>query len=192
MFVTQYINMSNNLMNELEQFKTAYYSDNQKCAVFKAAQKHDLATKICSQFGQDELFKKSVYPIRDTNKVYIDYPVFKLFVNPSNYEAFVLYCQNIFNQTIQKHGTFECHINLHGLTISAVERHQRVIELFCADPSVRGGVEYTNYLTRACIYNTPSIIDNIVNLLKRLLDPDIMKRLVRYTKGETPYQLSQL
>jgi hypothetical protein len=184
--------MSNNLMNELEQFKSTYYSDNKKCTVFKTAQKHDLASKICSEFGQDELFAKSVYPIRDTNKVYINYPVFKLFVNPSNYNAFVLFCQSTFNQTINKHGTFECHVNLEGLTISAVERHQRVVELFCTDPSERGGVEYTLYLTKVCIYNTPSIIDNVTNLLKRMLDPDIMKRLVKYTRGETQYQLSLL
>jgi len=184
--------MSNNLMNELEQFKSIYYSDNKKCAVFKAAQKHDLATKICSQFGQDELFAKSVYPVRDTNKVYIDYPVFKLFVNPHNYEAFVLFCQKIFNQTVQKHGSFECHINLLSLTITAVERHQRLVELFCSDPSERDGMEYTNYLTKVYIYNTPSVIDNIMNVVKRLLDPDIMKRLVKYTRGETAYQLSLL
>ncbi len=179
-------------MNELEQFKSTYYSDNKKCAVFKTAQKHDLATKICSQFGQDELFAKSVYQIRDTNKVYINYPIFKLFVNPSNYQAFVLFCQSTFNHCIREHGSFECHINLLSLTISAVERHQRVVELFCTDPSERGGVEYTQFLIKICIYNTPSVIDNIVNLLKKLLDPDIMKRLVKYSKVDTPYQLSLL
>jgi hypothetical protein len=184
--------MSNNLMNELEQFKSTYYSDNKKCAVFKAAQKHDLASKICSQFGQDELFAKAVYQIRDTNKVYINYPVFKMFVNPSNYEAFVSFNQSIFNECIRQHGTFECHVNLEGLTISAVERHQRLVELFCTDPEQRDGMEYTNYLIKVCIYNTPSVIDNIINLLKKLLDPDILKRLVKYTKGETPYQMSLL
>ena len=179
-------------MNELEQFKSTYYSDNKKCTVFKSEQKHDLANKICSQFGQDELFAKSVYTIRDTNKVYIDYPVFKLFVNPRNYKEFVLFCQNIFNQTIKRHGTFECHVNLLSLTISAVERHQRLVELFCTDPSERGGVEYTNYLIKVYIYNTPSVIDNITNLLKKLLDPDIMKRLVKFTREETQFQLSAL
>ena len=184
--------MSQNLMNELEQFKSTYYSDNKKNMVFKTQQKHELATKICSQFGQDELFHKSVYPIRDTNKVYIDYPVFKLFVNPTNYEAFVLFCQNIFNQTIEKHGTFECHINLLSLTVSAIERHQRVVELFCTDPEQRDGMEYTKFLTKICIYNTPSIIDNIINVVKRLIDPDIMKRVIKYSKGETMHQLSMV
>jgi hypothetical protein len=184
--------MSNNFMNELEQFKSTYYSDNKKCAVFKTQQKHDLATKICSQFGQEELFAKSVYPIRDTNKVYIDYPVFKMFVNPSNYQAFVLFTQSAFNDAINKHGSFECHVNLLGLTISAVERHQHLIELFCTDPSERDGMEYTNYLTKVYIYNTPSIIDNIINIIKRLIEQDVLKRLVKYTRGETPYQLSVL
>lgn len=184
--------MSHNLMNELEQFKTTYYSANKKNMVFKTQQKHELATKICSQFGQDDLFHKSVYPIRDTNKVYIDYPVFKLFVNPANYQAFVLFCQNIFNQTIQTHGTFECHVNLEGLTISAVERHQRVVELFCVDPEQRDGMEYTRFLTKMCIYNTPSIIDNIINVVKRLIDSDIMKMVIKYSKRDTAYQMSLL
>ena len=191
MFVSYY-NMSNNLMDELEQFKSTYYSGNKKNFIFKTEQKHDLANKIYSEFGQDELFKKSVYQIKGTNKVYINFPVFKTFVNHSNYKEFVLFTQSIFNKCIKTHGIFECHVNLDGLTITAVERHQRLVELFCTDPSERDGMEYTMFLTKVYIYNTPSVIDNITNLLKKLLDPDILKRLIKYSRAESPYQLSLL
>ena len=48
--------MSDNLLNDLERFKSEYYSDNKKNTVFKAVQKTDLANRVCEQFGLEDLF----------------------------------------------------------------------------------------------------------------------------------------
>ncbi len=179
-------------MNELEQFKSTYYASNPKNVIFKKQQKSDLATKICEQYSLDDLFHKSVYRMGATNRVFIEYPIVKLFINSANYEKFVDYAQQLMNRCIQEHGSFECHVNLDTLTISAVERHQRLVELFCTQPAQHGGVEYTLYLLKAHLYNCPSIIDNIMKLLSHLLDPDVISRLVRYTRAETNVKLALL
>jgi hypothetical protein len=88
--------MSDNLLNELERFKSTYYADNKKNSVFKAAQKTDLANRVCEQFGLTELFKRTSFIIPGTNKVYINYPTLKTFVNASNYEEFANYTQSLF------------------------------------------------------------------------------------------------
>ena len=60
------------------------------------------------------------------------------------------------------------------------------------DPSERDGIEYTNYLSKACLYNTPGLIDNISKIVIHLIDPSVVSRLIKYTKAETPAKLSEL
>lgn len=184
--------MSDNLLNDLEKFKSAYYTDNKKNVLFKANQKRELTEKVCAEFDLNMLFAKAAYVIPNTNKVFIDYTILKLFANNDNYFTFVNYTNALFLQCIQAHGSYECHINLDSLTVTAVERHKKLVELFAMDPSERDGIEYTNYLHQAYLYNTPSLIDNITKLIGHFVDPIVMARLTKYTKTETPAKLSAL
>ena len=184
--------MSDNLLNDLEKFKSQYYSDNKKNTIFKTTQKTDLANRVCEQFGLDELFARTSFVIPNTNKVYINYPALKLFANISNYELFVNYTQSLFMKCIKQYGTYECHINLESLTVTAVERHKRLIEIFARDTSYTEGVEYTQYLTVAYIYNTPSVIDSITKLISYLLEPELMQKIVTYSKADTTLKLGEL
>jgi len=92
--------MSDDLLNELEKFKSQYYSDNKKNMIFKSTQKNHLASSICEQFGTDDLFIRTSFIIPNTNKIYITYPLLKLFANPSNYEQFTNYVQSLFLRCI--------------------------------------------------------------------------------------------
>jgi hypothetical protein len=184
--------MSDNLSNDLEKFKLQYYSDNKKNAVFKTTQKTDLANRVCDQFGLDELFVRAAFIIPNTNKIYVNYPILKLFTNPSNYEQFVNYTQSLFLKCLKSHSGYECHLNLDTLTITAVERHKKLIEIFARDPSQHGGVEFLTYVSKVFIYNTPSLIDNIIKLFAAILEPDLLSRVTRYNKAETPLKLSEL
>lgn len=184
--------MSNNILNDLEKFKASYYADNKKSVIFKGNQKRELTEKMCTEFDLNILLGRSSYIIQNTNKVYIDYTVLKLFSNPDNYNAFVTYAHKLFFDCMQLYGSYECHINLDSLTITAIERHKRLFELFAIDPSERDGIEYTNYLDHAYIYNTPNVIDHIIKLIAKFLDPIVMSRLTKFTKAETPVKLLEL
>jgi hypothetical protein len=184
--------MSDDLLNDLEKFKSKYYSENKKNTVFKAAQKTDLANRVCEQFGLDDLFIRTAFIIPNTNKIYINYPALKLFANPSNYESFVNYTQSLFLKCMKQYGNYECHINLESLTVTAVERHKKLIEIFARDPSENGGIEYTKYLTVAYIYNTPSVIDSITKIISYLLEPELMEKIVTYSKVDTTLKLGEL
>ena len=184
--------MSDDLLNDLERFKTTYYADNKKKIVFKAAQKNDLANHVCEQFGLKELFSQTAFIIPDTYKIYVNYPALKLFVNPTNYEDFAAYVQSLFLYCIHKYGYYECHVNLETLTISAVERHRKLVEIFARDPVEHGGIEYTKFLSKAFIYNTPGLIDNITKLIAVFLEKDLLDKVIRYNKAETSLKLTEL
>ena len=184
--------MSDNLLNDLERFKSEYYSDNKKNTVFKAVQKTDLANRVCEQFGLEDLFVRTAFIIPNTNKVYINYPALKLFANPSNYEQFVNYTQSLFLTCLKSYTGYECHLNLDTLTITAVERHKKLIEIFARDPSQHGEVEFSTYVSKVFIYNTPSLIDTIIKLLAAILEPELLARVTRYNKAETSLKLGEL
>ena len=61
----------------------------------KKAQKYEVAKEITSRFDINMLLQKTAYIIPNTNKVFVNYQMFKQFAQPDNYELFVKYVQNL-------------------------------------------------------------------------------------------------
>ena len=184
--------MSEQLLNDLNNFKSAYYTDNKKNAIFnKSSQKYDLAEKVCSEYGFETLIQRTIYILPNTNKVFMDYLVLKLIANPSNYEQITEYAFSIFTYLVQTYGSFEFHANMDTFTITAAERYKHLVKLFCRDPK-DGELEYTKYLTNIYIYNTPSAIDSMIQMVSHMFEPKILSIVVRYSKKESPQLLQQL
>jgi hypothetical protein len=103
---------------------------------------------------------KSIYVIKNTNKLYFDYPSFKTFASKENYPIIV----NHFIQTIQKiltiFPTFEIHINLFSFNTSSLAKHQEFLRIFAGYSNLFG-----NKLTDFYIYHTPSIMDSIFKII---------------------------
>ena len=175
--------MSDQLLTDLEKFKDTYYTDNPKNKIFKKQQKFDLADKITEKFDIHVLMERAVYIIPGTNKLYLDYPVMKLFVNPNNYMYLIQYTQSLLPNCIQQYGTFECHLNLDTFTATAAERHKELVRLFRDYDD--GNSDYTGCMTRIFVLNTPSSIDVIAKILMKFIEPDIKAKIV-LTKKEKP------
>lgn len=176
--------MSSNILEELEKYKQSYYSENKKNLIFKKDQKMEVASKIASEFNVDELLKKTVYIIHGTNKMYVDYLVFKLYAHPTNYLQFVEYTQSLIPECIRKYGTFECHINLSTFTVSAAERYKQIVEIFNV-VGLRNDTDYSNQLTHLYVYNTPSAVDHISKIIFCLIEPALRNKIVLYNKAES-------
>ena len=173
--------MSDQLLTDLEKFKDTYYTDNPKNKIFKKQQKFDLADKITEHFDIRVLMERAVYIIHGTNKLYLDYPVMKLFVNPNNYMYLIQYTQSLLPNCIQQHGSFECHLNLDTFTATAAERHKNLVQMFCEYDD--GNTDYTDYLTKIIVLNTPTSIDVIAKILMKFIEPEIKAKIV-LTKKE--------
>ena len=82
---------SYNLLEEVKEFQDSYYSQNTKKMFLKNSQKIECANKITEKFDIFDLIKKTIYIIPNTNKVYIDYLIYKLYANPNVYNDIINY-----------------------------------------------------------------------------------------------------
>jgi len=182
-------NSSNsNLLQQLENYKKNYYSENSKNIFLKKKQKIECAQVVSSQFNIEELISKTVYLIKDTNKVYIDYPIFKMYAHPSIYQKIIEHTQNILDECIHKYDYFEVHVNLKSFTISAAERYRQIIQDFY-DAALSKNTVYYVKLYKIYVYYTPSAIGDIAKLL---LQPEILPKVNTYSKDISDSKIRDL
>jgi len=179
---------SNNILNDIEQFKNTYYSENKKAFFFKKSQKLDCASKISSEFDINDLLAQTFIILPNTNRVYLDYTVFKLYANPDNYHTIVTYVIQLFQKCIDTYGSFECHFNLNSFTITAAERYKSAIEMFCKE-CLKSETRYGRMLSKMYIYYSPGVIERFTSLFAHLIDPFVRDRFIIYSKEESEDKL---
>lgn len=180
----------------LSKIQTEFYTqEGGKNVFFKNAQKQKCADLVTSQINIYDLLRQTVFIIPNTNKIYLEYPLFKQFANNSNSEEIIMYIIGLLNHCTAVYGQYEMHINLKGFSISAAERYKSSIQLFCSkccNQNLNTNTSFANLLIYMYIYNTPSIIDSVTKLFSSFMDPSIPKKLVLITKEKSPELLDQL
>ena len=161
------------LIEKVRQFKDEYYSKNHKNFFLKKKQKMLMAKQISNMFSLEELIRKTAFNIEGTNKIYLDYTVFKLYANETNYDVIVTYIMKIYIDCVEKYSGYEVHVNLDSLTPSAAERYKKCIELF---NQATGHCSISNKLLQWYIYYPPSMIGMIRNILRYVIDPNIIDK----------------
>jgi len=169
--------MSESLLDDLSKFRDAYYNENKKKIFKNKSQKYEVAREITSRFDINILLQKTAYIIPNTNKVFVNYLMFKQFAQPDNYELFVKYVQNLVSVVININKTFECHVNIDSFTISAAERYKGVIHKFS-----EGVFGYTEYMDAIYVYNPPTMIEKISKLILNLLDQSTKSKIIVVNK----------
>jgi len=181
----------NNLLKMVEEYQTTYYSQNRKNFFFKSKQKMECASQISQEFDINHLLEKTVCLVPDSNRVYFDYTVFKLYGNPENYMLVVNYVLSVLTHCINTFGEYELHVNLNSFTITAAERYRTVIEMFCNE-CLKNHTRYASKLIKMYIYNSPNMIEHVTGLFGNLIDPIIRERMVLYNKEETGTKIEEL
>ena len=176
-----------NIMDELETFKKEYYDNTSKNLIFKNNQKIECAEKISSQFQVEVLIEKTIYLLPNTNKIYMDYTLFKLYAHPQIYETVVNYVLNLFHYCIEHYHGFDVHLNMKSLTVSEIHRYKDVIELFYK--KTENTTLYTKNLNCMYIYHTPSTINELVKII---LTPPVIPKLKMFSKGESDEKIKAL
>jgi hypothetical protein len=182
---------SSSILNKIQQYKDNYYQSEGKNWLFKKNQKMDCAKKISEQFDLNTLIINTIYEIPNTNKILFDYTVFKLYASPDNYETIIQYTLTLFEYMMTKHASIEMNVILDTFTISAAERYQSVIQMFC-NKCMTSKTRYSKCITQMNLYYTPSMIDSIRALLRPFIDNDVYERTVMYSKSESPEILKKL
>jgi hypothetical protein len=182
---------SNEFIDKINTFKEDYYSKNSKNYFFKNAQKNELAQEISNQFELDKLLHSTAFQIANTENVFFDYTVFKLYANDTNYNYIIQHVINLFNHCIIHFGKIVVHVNLDSFSVSAAERYKNIIILF-NNACICSEYEYSTKIPQWFIYNTPSVLTMIQKLLKNILDPSIVKKALVYSKQESSQKLREL
>jgi len=164
-------------LEEVERFKEEYYKTNRKNIFFKKSQKQDFARKVSDNFNLNELLEKTIYIDSQTNRVFIDYNVFKLYANADTYELIKNYTKNIFSNFQNKR--FEFHIDINGFTISAAERYKSFFEMILSEFMISN----EDIITNIYIYNSPSIIDTLMGFFKNILTTNIKTKIIIVPKS---------
>jgi hypothetical protein len=82
-------------------------------------------------------------------------------------------------------------MNMETFTISAVERYKYIITMIveqCFSKQTR----YTQQIQAFHLYNIPSVIDQIRQLILPLLEPGMRDKFVLHSKSESPELLKRL
>ena len=178
--------MESKLLNEISNFEEKYYQDNSKNTFFKKSQKMDLAKQVSNKFDINVLLQNLCYSKKSTNQVVIDYNILKLFANDENFKTIIIHILNVFTDTINTFGNFEVHMNLNTFTISAAERYKKLVELFCKlCLNNKETYDYAKICNKFYIYNVSNTFEQIVNLFKPFVSPDIKEKVSVLKKSES-------
>ena len=179
------------MIEDISKIQTDFYSSQRKNIFMKASQKSECAEVITRQIPLEDLIRNTIYIVPNSCSIYMDYPLFKTYVNPVNYQEVVNHIFRTINDVIHQCGTFEMHINLHTFTISAAERYNQVIQSFCNE-CCKNNTQYINVMNRMYIYNTPSMIQSISSFLVKHTNESIKEKTIFYTKDDSCMRLNEL
>jgi hypothetical protein len=183
--------MEDDFTRKIDNIKNSFYQKQSKNIFFTSKQKLNLANTVSQSMNLEDLINKTVYIIPDTNKVYLDYTLFKIFANPSNYEILVKYIVQLFTICIEKYNVFEVHVNLETFTVSACHRYKEVIEKFMNE-CMKHETIFTEKITIMHIYNIPNVFESMQKILSPLIHDTVKKKIDLHDKIESPVIITNL
>ena len=152
------------LEEKLFQFREKYYKENKKATLFKNSQKLACAEEITNTFSVNELLNRGVYS--EHNKIFVDYPLIKTFVNPTIYSNILQHVEYLTGVILSQYEYFEIHLNIQSFTMTAAQRYNELIKEFC---NIYLNSQYEEKLKHIYIMNPP----NIISILQTMFHPFI-------------------
>lgn len=178
-------------MQKISTMQNDFYSNTGKNTIFKNKQKIECASDICSKIGFEKLIQNTAYIIPNTNIVYFDYIVFKMYANPENFVIIVNYVIELFQSCIEQYGNFETHLNINTFTISSFDRYKQIINIFCTK-CFNNNTTYSQYLKCLVLYNSPNIIDTLTILIKPFIEQKVSYQTIILNKKDSIAPLNVL
>lgn len=179
-------------IDAMEKMRQKYYIENPKNMFFKKSQKMDCAKQLTDspEFHLETAIKNSVFLLPDSNRVFLNYEIFKYYGHEGNYHAVVDYILSLILLCISKFETFEFHININSFTISAAHRYKPAIQLFM-QKCISEKTEFSKLLSKMVIYNTPKLVNELTLFFKAIIDPMVTNKIILYTREETPAEIQR-
>jgi hypothetical protein len=189
--MSEIANKSESFREKIIKLQDNYYSIHSKNSLFKKSQKIDCAKYISESFELNDLIDNTIFVIPDTNRLYIDYTILKLYANLDNCEKIIDHIMNIFKYIIEYYNNYEVFLNLDSFTVSAAERYKDIIKMFF-NKCLSESTQFVMLLTKFNILNIPSVMELIIKIFKPFADPIVIERIHYYTKEESAQFIESL
>lgn len=165
--------MSDKINNIKEVFSKSP-SDN--FSLFRSTNKLNCAKMVSTNIDVNELIKHTAFIIPNTNKIYVDYLLFKSYAHDQVYDILTQYVIHLFNVCIESHNSFEIHLDLNTFSISAAQRYKPFIHRLCNE-CLSNQTTLKSHLTTFRIYNTPYMIDSISAIFRPFISDQIKSKV---------------
>jgi hypothetical protein len=171
--------MNNDLIEQINKIRKHYASSNSKGMGLSNKYKIDCAKMVLNEIDVNTLLKSTIIIIPDSHQLFFDYIIFKSFIIPELYDTIINYIINRIITAIQKYGKIEIHVNLNTLTVSAYNRYKDCIntytsKLYSSIPN------FQEALVAMHLYNIPSCIDTIAQLIDPFIHPETRNKMIKY------------
>ena len=188
-------NSNSNLLQRVNEFHNDYYQNNSKNIFFKKKQKMECAKEISQKFQLHELIELFVYCVPNTAHIYLDYNIFKLFANETNYQMIIEKILKTIDECIFTYGHYNIHLNIESFTVSAGERYYSFIELYvkiCLLYSEKHNFLYSDKLGVMYIYHPPSVLDILDKLFKKTIEKAVREKFIVVPKKDSKEAIEKL
>jgi len=171
-----------NILENIAKLQEEYYLKNQKNIFFKKSQKSECASLVAANIDIYTLFSKTLFVIPEKKTIYFDYTVFKTYMTPDLFDSFLDYEYNLTHEWVNTVKSYELHLNIQSLSISAFERYRGFIDkvLQRYPPISPTAIK----MSKLYVYYTPSIIEQILNFLAPFIQ-HLREKIVFYSKVDS-------
>ena len=155
----------NNIENKIQSVRDKYYKEHTKNTFFKKAQKKDCANRVVDEIGLNALIEKTIHYQEGTNIIWLNYPVFKTFVNDDIYDKLITYFIELLDYGKKYYNKVDIKINLDGLTITGIERYKNFIEISMKILSDK----YDNLIENCILMNAPTFTNHLIGVFSTVI-----------------------
>lgn len=171
--------LNTELTEQIQNIRTHYAKTNTKGVFLSKKYKIDCAKTVLSEIDITTLLESCIVSIPNTYQLYFDYTIFKSFIIPELYDTIINYTVNKISYCIHQYEKIELHINLNTFSISAYNRYKDCIiaytqKLYSTIPN------FPTILVAMHLYNTPSSLDTISQLLGTLLPEETRRKVIKH------------
>jgi hypothetical protein len=172
--------MDSDILKKIESARNEYYTENQKNTFFKKQQKFNCAETITNNIDIDAILP-FMFKV-DQNNIQFNYNIFKTVASPAVYMKMATYLLQLTEEIINTHSRYNLHVDMAGLTMSAIERYKGFVSLVSGE-GLKNGKGLLKHLEFVHIFNPPTFVEYLCSIVIPIVDPAIKDRFVIYMKN---------
>jgi hypothetical protein len=134
------------------------------------------------------MYNKIAFIIPSSNKIYIDYPLFKRFIiDPNQYDQVLSEFQSLVTEVKQKYISYEIHFNALSVTAKTPIKYHHFSQLLYIS-----NICNTDEIDTLVVYNVSKLIDNCSTIIINVIGKEYKNKIELFTKSESEVLLNSL